>query len=478
MTIADEISDLRTNTQNIKTAIENAGGTVGNTGLSGVASEIATIPSGGGDPFDGQGPVSEIDKKYAEMEMTFELDTRPGEMEKVYRTMKLNGEYVMEWEEYQYEDWGGQTQTAYRKNLKSKFADIHDVHYLKPFNLDLQSLSEQIVNELGWFDPNSLSQYLEFGFTFHRLYEFPQINTTPYDVSAYGGVSLPTAFFNPYPYINYSKLYSNTSLLSIASSLDIYVCLENGNYLGMSSDNPISFSGVQNLQRINVYPSSNRTVYIGDLGNIETLDVKITADGNQPSVSFSENSYPNIHYLTGVHSSELQKFPNLENWRYLYYDSTNQGRTPFYVGVTNVPNWAGGADLRGAFQAARGNIVLTGGSSSVDFRDTFRGSIIDSVDISGMSNTTSLSLYQTFSECYRLRTVKFPAVSFSFISSPFHLCYALSTLDLSRVVSSSAVSLASNIGNDVPKSCAITVIDQTAADAFTAKGFTNVTVAS
>lgn len=478
MSIASELEALNTNLEAAKAAVTAAGGTVGDTGLAGLATEVASIPSGGGDPYDGHGPVSEIDRKYAEMEMTFELDTRPGEWERVYRTMKLDGEYVMEWEEYQYEDWEGQTQTAYRKNLKSKFADIHDVHYLKPFDLDLQSLSEQIMSELGWFEPNTLYSYLEFGFTFYQLYEFPQINVTPYDVSTYGGVSLPSAFFNSYPYINYSELYSNTSLLSIASSLDVYVCLENGNNLGMTANNPISFPGIQNLQRINIYPSSNKTVYISDLGNIETLDVGITNDDKQPSVSFLENSYPNIHHLSGVLCSDFQKFPNLEDWRYLYYDNTDQGRTPFYVGTIDVPNWAGGADLRGAFRAVSDNIVLTGGSSSVDFRETFRGSAVVSVDMSGMSNTTSISLHQTFSECYRLRTVKFPAVSFSFISVPFYMCYALTTLDLSGVVSSSAVSLANNMGADVRKDCAITVIDQAAADAFTAKGFTNVTVAS
>ena len=47
MTIASEITDLTTNLAAAKTAVTNKGGTVGDTGLAGLASEIATIPSGG-----------------------------------------------------------------------------------------------------------------------------------------------------------------------------------------------------------------------------------------------------------------------------------------------------------------------------------------------------------------------------------------------------------------------------------------------
>ena len=48
MTIASEITDLQTNLANAKSAVTAKGGTVGNTGLAGLASEINTIPSGGG----------------------------------------------------------------------------------------------------------------------------------------------------------------------------------------------------------------------------------------------------------------------------------------------------------------------------------------------------------------------------------------------------------------------------------------------
>lgn len=46
MSIASEITDLQTNLAAAKTAVETKGGTVGNTGLAGLASEIASIPSG------------------------------------------------------------------------------------------------------------------------------------------------------------------------------------------------------------------------------------------------------------------------------------------------------------------------------------------------------------------------------------------------------------------------------------------------
>lgn len=54
MSIADEIQDLNTNLQAAKSAVTAKGGTVGDTGLAGLAEEIASIPSGGGseDPGD------------------------------------------------------------------------------------------------------------------------------------------------------------------------------------------------------------------------------------------------------------------------------------------------------------------------------------------------------------------------------------------------------------------------------------------
>lgn len=48
MTIASEITDLQTNLANAKAAVTAKGGTTGNTGLAGLATEIASIPSGGG----------------------------------------------------------------------------------------------------------------------------------------------------------------------------------------------------------------------------------------------------------------------------------------------------------------------------------------------------------------------------------------------------------------------------------------------
>lgn len=59
MSIATELTALNTNLQAAKTAVTTKGGTVGNTGLAGLASEIATIPSGGGsDDFELPEPSS------------------------------------------------------------------------------------------------------------------------------------------------------------------------------------------------------------------------------------------------------------------------------------------------------------------------------------------------------------------------------------------------------------------------------------
>ena len=48
MTIASEITDLQTNLAAAKAAVTTKGGTVGDTGLAGLATEIASIPGGGG----------------------------------------------------------------------------------------------------------------------------------------------------------------------------------------------------------------------------------------------------------------------------------------------------------------------------------------------------------------------------------------------------------------------------------------------
>lgn len=52
MAIADTILELNDALQDAKTAITTAGGTVGDTGLAGLATEIGTIPSGGGGGID------------------------------------------------------------------------------------------------------------------------------------------------------------------------------------------------------------------------------------------------------------------------------------------------------------------------------------------------------------------------------------------------------------------------------------------
>lgn len=54
MSIASEITALNNNLEAAKAAIEAAGGTVGDTGLAGLATEISSIPSGGGEPTPGE----------------------------------------------------------------------------------------------------------------------------------------------------------------------------------------------------------------------------------------------------------------------------------------------------------------------------------------------------------------------------------------------------------------------------------------
>lgn len=69
MSIASEITDLQTNLAAAKTAVENKGGTIGDTGLAGLASEIASIPSGSADTW---GSVTYLDSNNIEQTVTIQ----------------------------------------------------------------------------------------------------------------------------------------------------------------------------------------------------------------------------------------------------------------------------------------------------------------------------------------------------------------------------------------------------------------------
>lgn len=68
MSIASEITDLQTNLTNAKSAVTAKGGTVGDTGLAGLALEIATIPSGG--TLDNYGSIKYLDSNDVEQTLT------------------------------------------------------------------------------------------------------------------------------------------------------------------------------------------------------------------------------------------------------------------------------------------------------------------------------------------------------------------------------------------------------------------------
>lgn len=68
MSIASEITDLQTNLTSAKSAVTTKGGTVGDTGLAGLASEIATIPSGGS--LDNYGSIKYLDGSDVEHTLT------------------------------------------------------------------------------------------------------------------------------------------------------------------------------------------------------------------------------------------------------------------------------------------------------------------------------------------------------------------------------------------------------------------------
>lgn len=68
MTIASELQNLQSNLTAAKTAVTTKGGTVGDTGLAGLASEIASIPSGGA--LDNYGSIVYLDTNNVEQTLT------------------------------------------------------------------------------------------------------------------------------------------------------------------------------------------------------------------------------------------------------------------------------------------------------------------------------------------------------------------------------------------------------------------------
>ena len=83
MSIASEITALNSNLTAAKSAVTAKGGTVGDTGLAGLAAEIASIPSGGG----GGGGSFNIDtflgnELYGMLDIT--ADRLQGNMEETY----------------------------------------------------------------------------------------------------------------------------------------------------------------------------------------------------------------------------------------------------------------------------------------------------------------------------------------------------------------------------------------------------------
>lgn len=68
MTIASEIQDLQSNLQDAKSAVTTKGGTVTDSGLAGLATEIASIPSGG--TLDNYGSITYLDSNNIEQTLT------------------------------------------------------------------------------------------------------------------------------------------------------------------------------------------------------------------------------------------------------------------------------------------------------------------------------------------------------------------------------------------------------------------------
>lgn len=73
MSIASELTALSNNLTAAKNAVTTKGGTAGDTGLAGLASEIATIPTGGG-TLDNYGSITYLDSNNAKQTLTLSTE--------------------------------------------------------------------------------------------------------------------------------------------------------------------------------------------------------------------------------------------------------------------------------------------------------------------------------------------------------------------------------------------------------------------
>lgn len=104
MSIADEIQDLNTNLTAAKAAVTAKGGTVGDTGLAGLAEEIASIPSGGGGEMTEWGSI----KYYSVWTSEWDFSTDGVDISDVDKAKfdAFVNEYHSDYPSFAYQDWG------------------------------------------------------------------------------------------------------------------------------------------------------------------------------------------------------------------------------------------------------------------------------------------------------------------------------------------------------------------------------------
>lgn len=488
MSVSEQIADLNTNLAAAKSAVETAGGTVGDTGLAGLATEIASIPSGGGgtDLFELFGvnslPVepTEVDYKYAAMEWTFEPDVKDGgDMGgPVIRSLKLNGEYVydMEYHEGGEEEW---EMPYYSKSLKSKFNDIRQLNYIKPISLNLTAWANSCQNQYPYFyiDWYRLGDYIDL-YLCSNVVAFPRITITgsPFNASTYNAqIDLPGALIGSSSLSDLSNMYS-PNLLKIAYSFTYDIDLvDSESRMGLSADKPFDFSTYNNLRSLTIKHSSLtpkdsgsssyylNNLYFGNLGQVEYLDMENTDTKNVNYVFSDSITYSMIQQIGGV--TNLSKFQlyNASKNKPLYVKKLtgNIGTTLSSPTIT-LPSWSTGTDKRVQFDGEYNkgyapiwsNLTFAGGgtdtiyltmSSSYLWEAVIVGGVAH-IDMSGITCPVNLENAQMyFNGAKNLRSIIFPpnCTDPSFASKgtysqpkyagPFLGCFQLNTIDMSGV---------------------------------------------
>lgn len=288
MSIASELADLQTNLEAAQSAIEAAGGTVGDTGLAGLSTAIESIPSGGGLPTPEWGRLTclkwstdwgmEIDNPV--YEATFDKDTflafiEEHPLDPSYDntvTISFSGDFEHEpvtliIEIYGFIDDPFEGETVTLQSLEEMGVTVTSYDVEEPASIDIK-MTTTFGDEVGLILDLNESQYEALGSDYDE-----------YAIDLGGGFSIPREAVVGFEFgyapteTSESFLYNCTNLVSLdISNWNINTI---GSYFlsgcsGFAPSSPLDTSSVTTIGGAFLYGCSSFNQVL-DLSNVETI---------------------------------------------------------------------------------------------------------------------------------------------------------------------------------------------------------------